>query len=170
MAGTALGGIGTHPSVSGTAGVSVTRYAMVLADAGVIPVGSVTLLPAGPLPISGSDLFNFGVALQVRIPVHRWEPYVLLEPALLVNSYLAGEPTESGSIRYRGNRHSKFGLEGGAGVRYYVKPKWGVRVEYKYFSSTKNFSEIKAGVFYQVDTYTGFHFLQHFNRSWKSER
>lgn len=165
MTGSAFGGgLGTHPTVSGSAGVSVTRFAMVLVDAGTIPVGSTTLLPAAPLAISGSNLFTFGVALQVRIPVSRWEPYALLEPALLLNSYLAGEPGPSGPIAYRGNRHSKFGLEGGAGTRYYVKPKWGIRAEFKYVSSAKNFSEINAGVFYQVDGYSGFNFRRTISR------
>ena len=165
MTGSAFGGgLGTHPTVSGSAGVSLTRFAIVLVDAGTIPVGSTTLLPTGPLAISGSNLFTFGVALQARIPLNRWEPYVLLEPALLLNSYLAGEPTASGPIDYRGNRHSKFGLEGGAGTRYYVKPKWGIRAEFKYVSAPKNFSEINAGVFYQVNGYSGFNFRRTISR------
>ena len=164
MTGTTFGGMGTHPSLSGSAGISLGRYVMVSADAGVIPIGSATLLPAGPVAIKGSDLFTFGISLQARIPVRRWEPYVLLEPALLVNSYLAGEATDFGRIDYRGNRHSKFGLEGGVGVRYYIKSKWGVRAEYCYISSAANFSEIKAGLFYQVEGYSGFHFRRDLKR------
>lgn len=158
MTGAAFGGLGTHPSVSGSAGVSLTRFAMVLVDAATIPVGNTTLLPTGAITISGSNLFSFGITLQGRIPVNRWEPYVLLEPALLVNSYLAGEPAAFAAIQYRGNRHSKFGLEGGAGTRYYVRPKWGIRAEVRYVSSAKNFSEINAGVFYQVEGYSDFNF------------
>jgi opacity protein-like surface antigen len=164
LTGAAFGGLGTHPSVSGSAGVAITRFAMVLVDAGAIPVGNATLLPTGPLIISGSTLFNFGVTLQARIPVNRWEPYVLLEPALLVNSYLAGDPAGSAAIHYQGNRHSKFGLEGGAGTRYYVKRNWGVRAEFRYVSSAKNFSEIQAGVFYQVEGYSEFHFRRNIRR------
>jgi len=168
--GAAFGGMGTHPSVSGSAGTSLTRFSMVTVEAGMIPAGSATLLPVGAGNISGSDLFTFGVGLQARIPVSRWEPYVLLEPALLVNSYLAGGQTERGSVTRIGNRHSKFGLEGGAGLRYYVKAKWGVRAEYRYISSTKNFSEIQAGVFYQIEGYSAFHFRRDLNRALKTSR
>src|SRR5215469_378351 len=122
---------------------------MVLVDGGVVPLGNITLLPTEALKISGSDPFTFGIALHVRVPVRRWEPYALLEPALLINSYRAGILSESGIV-FRGNRHSKFGLEGGAGLRYYVKPMWGVRAEYKYTSSSRNFNQIQVGVFYQV--------------------
>lgn len=164
MTGTAFGGMGTHLSLSGSAGISLGRYVMVSADAGVIPIGNATLLPAGPIAIKGSDLFTFGISLQARIPVRRWEPYVLLEPALLVNSYLASGPTDSGRVDYRGHRHSKFGLEGGSGVRYYIRSKWGVRAEYRYISCAGNFSEIKAGVFYQVEGYSGFRFRRNLKR------
>jgi len=153
LAGAAFGGIGGHASVEGTAGVPLSRFAMVLVDGGIIPLGGITLLPTGAPKISGSDLFTFGIAVQVRIPVkRRWEPYALLEPALLINSYRATQLSESG-ITFRGNRHSKFGLESGAGLRYYVRPTWGVRAEYKYTSSSINFNQIQVGVFYQVGSY-----------------
>jgi opacity protein-like surface antigen len=164
MTGTAFGGIGTRPSVSGSAGISLSRFTIVSVDSGITPIGNATLLPSGPYPVKGSDLFDFGIAFQGRIPVKRWEPYILLDPSLLVNSYLAREPTESGRVDWRGNRHSRFGLQGGAGVRYYIKSKWGVRAEYRYISSVKDFSEIKAGVFYQVEGYSGFHFRNESNR------
>ena len=164
MTGAALGGMGTHASVAGSAGVSLTHFIMVAVDAGMMPAGSATLLSAGSSNISGSDLFTFGVALQVKVPIRRWEPYVLLEPAVLVNSYLTDGSTVLEAVTRRGERHSKFGLEGGAGVRYYIKPKWGVRAEYRYISSARNFSEIKMGVFYQLEGYSGFHVLRDLNR------
>jgi opacity protein-like surface antigen len=151
LAGSTFGAIDGHPSVTGTAGISLSRFAMVLVDGGVVPLGNITLLPTEALKISGSDPFTFGIAVHVRVPVRRWEPYALLEPALLINSYRAAILSQSGIV-FR-NRHSKFGLESGAGLRYYVKPKWGVRAEYKYTSSSRNFNQIQAGVFYQVEGY-----------------
>jgi opacity protein-like surface antigen len=137
---------------------------MVSVDAGVIPIGSATLLPTGPLPVRGSDLFSFGISVQGRIPVNRWEPYILLEPSLLVNSYSIGERTGTGSVDWRGSRHSKFGLQGGAGTRYYIKSKWGVRAEYRYISCPRNFNEISVGIFYQFEGYSGFTFRRGWNR------
>ena len=69
---------------------------------------------------------------------------------MLVNSYRPEIPGASAAVAYQGNRHSKFGLEGGAGVRYYVAERWGIRVEYRYTSSAINFNRILGGVFYQL--------------------
>ncbi|HWB85996.1 MAG TPA: outer membrane beta-barrel protein [Bryobacteraceae bacterium] len=160
LAGVAAGGLGTHATAGGSAGISLSRYTMVLLETSVIPLGSNTLLPAGPVRVSGSDLFDFNFAIHVRIPVRRWEPYVLLGTGLLVNSYLAGVEDPSGTVVYQGHRQSKFGLEGGAGVRFYVRHRWGVRAEYRYTSSSRNFSRVLAGVFYQLPGGSLFHLRQ----------
>jgi opacity protein-like surface antigen len=148
--GVAYGGIHTHVAVGGSAGASLSRYTSVLLEASVIPMGSATLLPPGPVQVTGSDLFDFNFALHVRIPVKRWEPYGAFGTAVLMNSYRAQNFGPSGQISYRGDRHSKFGLETGAGIRYYVAENWGIRVEYRYTSSSRDFNRILGGVFYQL--------------------
>ena len=148
--GTAFGGTDAHPAVGGSAGIWLSRYTMALPEASVIRLGGATLLPRGPVKIRGSDLFDFNFALQARVGVERWEPYGVLGTAVLMNSYRAEIPGPSATVAYQGNRHSKFGLEGGAGVRYYVAERWGIRVEYRYTSSAINFNRILGGVFDQL--------------------
>ena len=139
--GMALGGTDAHPTVGGSAGISLSRYTMAPLEASVIPFCDATLLPRGPVKIRGSDLFDFNFVLQARVGVERWEPYCVLWTAVLMNS---------AAVAYQGNRHSKFGLEGGAGVRYYVAERWGIRVGYRYTSSAINFNRILGGVFDQL--------------------
>jgi opacity protein-like surface antigen len=76
----------------------------------------------------------------------------VLGTALLMNSYRAQTVGPSGDISYRGNRHSKFGLEAGAGVRYHVAGNWGICADYRYTSSSRDFNRIPGlgGVFYQL--------------------
>jgi len=152
LSGVAVGGLGTHAVLGGGAGTNISRYIMALAEASVIPLNNQTLLPTGAVSVRGSDLFDFNVALQVQIPLkRRWDPYGLFGMAVLMNPYTAGILGPAGRVAYVGERHSKFGLEYGAGCRYYIRDKWGVRAEYRYTSSTRNFNRVLGGVFYRVE-------------------
>ena len=152
MSGVAFAGFGTHPVIGGSAGADITRYVMVLGEASMIPANNRTLLPSGAFTVKGSDFFDFNIALQVRIPIKRWEPYGTLGTAVLMNPYTARFVGPAGTVVYVGERHSKFGLEGGGGCRYYFGERWGVRVEYRYTSSAVNFNRILGGVFYRVES------------------
>lgn len=144
--GMAFGGTDAHPTVGGSAGIWLSHHTMALLEASVIPLGGAMLLPRGPVKIRGSDLFDFNFVLLARVGVQRWEPYCVLGTAVLMNSYRAEIPGASAAVAYQGHRHSKFGLEGRAGVRYYVAERWGIRVEYRYTSSAINFNRILGGV------------------------
>ena len=146
--GMAFGGTDAHSTVGGSAAIWLSRYTMALLEASVIPLYGATLIPQGPVKIRGSDLFDFNFVLQARVGVERWEPYGVLG-TVLMNSYRAEIPGLSAAVAYQGNRHSKFGLEGEAGVRYYVAERWGIRVEYRYTSSAIDFNRILGGVFDQ---------------------
>ena len=159
MSGAAFGSIGGHPIVAGSAGADVTRYVMVMGEAALIPFSNQTLLPAGAFSVRGSNLYDFNIAVQVRIPVKHWEPYGTLGTAVLMNPYTAGFLAPDGTVVYVGERHSKFGLQGGGGCRYYFGERWGVRVEYRYTSSARNFNRIVGGVFYRLDSDSLFTFL-----------
>lgn len=144
--GMAFGGTDAHPTVGGSAGIWLPHHTMALLEASVIPLGGAMLLPRGPVKIRGSDLFDFNFVLQARVGVQRWEPYCVLGTAVLMNSYRAEIPGASAAAAYQGHCHSKFGLEGRAGVLYYVAERWGIRVEYRYTSSAINFNRILGGV------------------------
>ena len=100
------------------------------------------MIPTSAVEVRGSDLFDFNIALQGRIPIKKWEPYGVFGMAVLMNPYTAGILTPSGAVAYVGQRHSKFGLEWGAGCRYYARHDWGIRTEYRYTSSTRNFNRV----------------------------
>ena len=151
LTGVAAGGLGTRAVLGGGAGTNISRYIMALAEASVIPLNNQTLLPNGAVSVRGSDLFDFNVALQVQVPVKRWAPYGQVGGAVLMNPYTAGIPGPAGTVAYVGERHSKFGMEYGIGCRYYVRDKWGVRAEYRYTSSSRNFNRVLGGVFYRFE-------------------
>ncbi len=156
----AFPGFGPRPILAGSAGAEVTRYVMVTGEAALIPMSNQTLLPAHAFSVRGSSLYDFNIGLQVRIPVkHRWEPYAMLRTGVLMNPYTAGFLGPNGAVVYVGERHSKFALEGGGGCRYYVGERWGVRAEYRYTSSARNFNRILGGVFYRLDSDSLFTFL-----------
>jgi hypothetical protein len=151
FSGVVAGGLGTRPVLGGSAGLGVSRYVMVLGETSVIPLNNRTLIPSGAAQVKGSDLFDFNIALQVRIPIRKWEPYGLMGTAVLMNPYTAGFQSPSGAVTWVGERHSKFGLELGGGCRYYVKDNWGIRAEYRYTSSAQDFNRVLGGVFYQLE-------------------
>jgi opacity protein-like surface antigen len=159
LSGVAAGGLGTRAVLGGAAGTNISRYIMALAEASIIPLNNQTLLPNGAVSVRGSDLFDFNVALQVQVPVKRWAPYGQVGAAVLMNPYTAGIPGPAGTVTYVGERHSKFGLEYGVGCRYYVRDNWGVRAEYRYTSSSRNFNRVLGGVFYRFESVSLFTLL-----------
>jgi hypothetical protein len=159
LTGGTAGGIGAHPIITGGAGASFTRYLMGLLEASVIPMNDQTLLPTAAVRVHGSDLFDFNFALQGVVPIRKWEPYGTFGLAVLMNPFTGEFPQPSGVVASVGQRYSKFGLEAGAGVRYYVNEKWGVRAEYRYTSSVPNFNRVLGGVFYRVQGTSVFGFL-----------
>ncbi len=170
MTGVAAGGLGTRAVVTGGAAANISRYILALAEASVIPLNNRTLLPllpTGVVSVRGSDLFDFNVAMQVQVPIKRWAPYVSIGTAVLMNPYTAGIATPGGSVAYVGERHSKFGLEYGAGCRYYVKDRWGVRAEYRYTSSSRNFNRVLGGVFYRFEGVSLFTLLPAMGRQFR---
>ena len=102
MGGGTAGGLKTHPVITGSAGVSLSRYLMLLGETSVIPLSNWTLIPTAAVQVRGSDLFDFNIALQGRIPIKKWEPYGVFGMAVLMNPYTAGILTPSGAVAYVG--------------------------------------------------------------------
>lgn len=162
MSGATLGGIGTHAVVSGSAGDSFSRYLSGVVEVAVIPMNNRTLLPAAALGVRGSNLFDFNFALHGGVPIKKWEPYGIFGLGVLMNPYTAAILNAAGTVAYVGQRQSKFGLQYGAGCRYSVGERWGVKAEYRYTSSAQNFNRIMGGVYYRFEDHGVFGFLPAF--------
>jgi len=150
-AGVAFGQLSSHFTIGGAAGGSVDRYLVILLESGYTPLGSNTLVNHAGYITRSSGLYDFDLAFHVRVPLkHRWEPYGIAAPALLYNRFQKQVLQTNGVFTYRsGISDVKFGFETGAGLRYYIHPRWGVRSEFKYTISTHNYSRFMAGVFRQ---------------------
>jgi opacity protein-like surface antigen len=150
-AGVAFGQLSSHFTIGGAAGGSVDRYLVILLESGYTPLGSNTLVNHAGYVTRSSGLYDFDLAFHVRIPLkHRWEPYGIAAPALLYNRFQRQILQTNGVFTYRsGVSDVKFGFETGAGLRYYIHPRWGVRSEFKYTISTHNYSRFMMGMFRQ---------------------
>jgi hypothetical protein len=115
----------------------------------------------------GSDLFDFNFALQARAGVERWEPYGVLGTAVLMNSYRAEIPGASAVVAYQGNRHSKFGLEGGGECAVLRRGEVGNPCRVPIYFVRDNFNRILGGVFDQLPDDSFLPFRQGSGRHWR---
>jgi opacity protein-like surface antigen len=106
--------------------------------------------PAGS-QISHSRLYDFNGHVHVRIPVPRYrylEPYIVIGAGLL-HSSAERIVTTAGGNSVEDSSDNDFAFQIGAGLRYFIGEKWGVRPEWKFYASDRNFSKLSVGVFYQ---------------------
>ena len=144
-------GIGAHAAVGGTSAVA-TRYAFYLLDVSYMPFGKNTLRDyRGQFVAQHSGLYDFSMVSHIRIPLRSpFEPYGILGGGLLHNVY--DVPVRTGDIATLSRRSDdNFGFHTGAGVRYYMRPHWGLRGEYRLTISNQTFSRVSAGVFFQLE-------------------
>ena len=150
--GVAFGQIATHATVTGSSGISFSRFGSVLVETSYVPLGNGTLRIYPETTTARSALYDFDFAVHIRIPVkERWAPYAILATALLYNTYSIVTVPSNPRVYLSGQSDTKFGFETGGGLRYYVRRDWGVQGEYRYIISSQNFSRIVGGVFYQFD-------------------
>lgn len=150
--GVGWGGLGRHPWVGGSTGISPSKYAVALIDVSFLPLDTETLVHL-QAPTTKSRLYDFNFTVHLQIPTHhRVTPYGLAGPAVLLNTYQIPAVHPNGVAYIAGRNDVKFGFETGGGLRYFINNSWGLRGEYRYTVSTHNFSRILAGVFYQFDS------------------
>jgi hypothetical protein len=150
--GAGFGSFGPHGWVGATSGVEVSKYFVTLIDTSYMPLGSHTL-PNYHLVTSRSHLYDFNFTVQIQVPLKhkRWRPYALMAGALLFNTFRVETVRIDGVVIAHGENVSKFGFETGGGTRYFVGENWGVRGEYRYTITSRNFSRLLGGIFYQFD-------------------
>lgn len=143
-------GLGSHPAVGGSTGRAFSRYALGVIETAFSPLGSSSVRPApAGGPIDTSRLYDFNLALHIRVPVReRWAPYAILGGGLLWNTFdqKASGPQGTASIRHYDN--FDFGFHTGAGMRYYIRDNWGVRPEFRVIVSKQTFTRFSVGIFY----------------------
>ena len=152
-AGVTMGAIGAHPAAGASAGISLSRHASFLADLSYMPLGGNTLqFYPGQVRVANSGLYDLNLTGNILIPLHRgWEPYLIGGLAFLFSTYRVATGNAQGSVIFANRSDSDVGFETGAGVRYFLAENWGVRTEYRYTFSNRNFGRFLAGFFYQFD-------------------
>jgi opacity protein-like surface antigen len=149
-AGPAFGVTGASIAVAGSLATVVNRYLVVAMESGYTPMGHRTLRYYPGVVSRRSGLYDFNLAAQIRVPLKsKWEPYGILAPALIYNRFQSLATHVDGSEYYFSASDVKFGFETGGGTRYYLRELWGLKGEYRYTISTRNFSSLVFGIFRQ---------------------
>ena len=152
-AGVTMGAIGASPAAGAGAGVSLSRHAAFLADLSYMPLGGNTLqFYPRQVQVANSGLYDLNLSGNFLIPLHHgWEPYLIGGVAFLFSTYRVAAGNAQGSVIYANRSDSDVGFETGGGVRYFLAENWGIRTEYEYTFSNRNFGRFLAGFFYQFD-------------------
>jgi Outer membrane protein beta-barrel domain len=146
FAGGALGA-GSRGVVGAGAGVALSRHGVAVLEGMYMPLGREILWRRSDIQRpQDSYLLNLGLSFQIRFPVgDRWAPYGIIGSGLLYNAYRAPAGT-AGRLTdmqdFKGEFHT------GAGLRYYVGDKWGIRPEVRVIISSRTFTAVSVGVFY----------------------
>jgi hypothetical protein len=139
---------GAHPVVGASSGLAFSRYGMGLIEVAFAPLGNNTLRHRSGVPVEASHLYDFNLSFHIRIPVReRWAPYGILGGGFLFNSFRAisgPEGLKVGVDEFNGAFHT------GAGLRYYIRPDWGIRPELKVIVSNRTYARFTMGIFYTL--------------------
>ena len=140
-------GAGTRGVVGAGAGVALSRHGVAVLEGMYMPLGREILWRRSDIQRpQDSYLLNLGLSFQIRFPVgDRWAPYGIVGTGLLYNAYRAPAGTAG---RLTNMQDFKGEFHTGAGVRYYVGDKWGIRPEIKVIISSRTFTTASVGVFY----------------------
>jgi opacity protein-like surface antigen len=142
-------GIGSHPAGGVTFMTALSRYTMFGAELGFASLGSDGFRTPATSQVSSARLFDFNGHVHVRIPVRRyWEPYITIGAGLLHSTAERVITSPMGNT-VEDSSDNDFAFHIGGGLRYFVRDKWGLRPEWKYYASDRNFSKLSIGVFYQ---------------------
>jgi hypothetical protein len=156
MAGGAFGGAsGTQPVATGSAGLAFSRHGMIFVDTLYMPLGNRTIEDSRPrAAVHHSHLLDFSVDFHIRFPIHeRWAPYTILGTGLLWNFLTADAVNRRGVPGVHHFDEFKGAFHTGAGLRYYVRPTWGIRPEVKVIVSNHVYTVVSFGVFWVAPTY-----------------
>jgi opacity protein-like surface antigen len=144
-----VAGIGSHPAGGITFMTALSKYTMFGAELGFASLGEEGYRTSSGSLLSRSRLYDFNGHVHVRIPVRdHFAPYIVIGAGLLHSTAerVVTAPTGNAVDSFTNN---DFAFQIGAGLRYFITDNWGVRPEWKYYASERNFSKLSFGVFYQ---------------------
>jgi opacity protein-like surface antigen len=142
-------GIGSHPATGMTFATALSKYVLFGAELGFAPLGTESFQGRIGSGFTRARLYDFNGHVQVRIPVRdNWAPYITVGPGLLHSTAERVSSTALGNNVVKTSDNA-FAFHIGAGLRYYFTNNWGVRPEWKFYASDRNFSKLVVGAFYQ---------------------
>jgi hypothetical protein len=148
--GVASGATGTNVLVSGAVGISLDRYLILMISASYTPMETRTLVSHPGVVAHSSGLYDFTIDLQIRAPLRsKWEPYAVIGPVLVYNHYRRQGIHPDGMAYYFGASDVTGGAALGGGARYYLEEYWGIKGEFRYTITSRNFASLSIGVFRQ---------------------
>jgi len=154
LGGGSFGG-GAHPAIGGSSGISFSKYVIGLIEASYQPLGQHTL-QSWPTPSSVRDshLWDFDLSLHIRFPIKdRWEPYGIVGVGFLwdhVNQNSIGP--SNNPVVYHWDQFNPSFVTGG-GLRYYLREDWGIRPQMKVVVSTRIYTQLSIGIFYNSNSF-----------------
>jgi hypothetical protein len=142
-------GMGSRPYVQGGVGYTFSKHGMALVESSYTPLGTnIIWRRANVQSPQNSYLLDFAANFHIQFPVgEHWAPYGLVGAGLLFNSFRAVTTSEGALV---GIQDFKGVFYTGGGVRYHVTPHWGVRSECKFGVSSRTFTRVSIGVFYNL--------------------
>jgi hypothetical protein len=142
-------GMESRPYVQGGVGYSFSKYGMALVESSYTPLATqIIWRRANVQSPQNSYLLDFAANFHIQVPVgEHWAPYGLVGVGLLFNSFRAVTTSQGVLV---GIQDFKGAFYTGGGVRYHVTPHWGVRSECKVGISSRTFTRVSIGVFYNL--------------------
>jgi len=150
--GSTSGSIGSNVVVGAGSFLDVGQFVLVGIEAAYIPTGDRTLRPyPESFVLRGARLYDFSLTGQIRIPPKsgRVQPYALLSIGLQHATFENPEGVEPNVVWVR-HSTDNFAFATGGGVRYYIRPNWGLRPEVRVCISTRTYMRYTVGVFAEI--------------------
>ena len=148
-------GTGAHPLIGGSTGLSFSKYVIGVIEGSYQPLGQHTLQswPAQST-VRDSHLWDFDFSLHIRVPVReRWEPYGIAGVGFLWNHVNQnGLGPQNNNVIYHLDQFNGSFVTGG-GLRYYLGENWGVRPQLKVIVSTRIYTQLSIGLFYNSNSF-----------------
>jgi hypothetical protein len=145
-------GLGSHPTVGGSAGVRIMPHALALIEGSYTPLGQYTIQPwPERSTVVRSHLTDFDFSIHIPVTIkEKWSPYGIVGVGLLWDALHQNSVDSHGVAVTYGYNQFNAAFETGAGLRYYIRDNWGIRPELKVIISKQTYTRVSIGIFYVV--------------------